>query len=168
MEWTNKDVTVTISADISDYTLQYSLNGTQWNNYNKTSKVLMKDNGPIYARLTDGIKYSTTATGNVNNIDRIAPTGSGTVSIESQATNKATIKITAIDRESGIASITNKTTEFITKENDTTYKVTQNGIYNFQIVDKANNTTNIAVKVYMEIQNIMEEQLQQVQQIMQK
>ena len=146
-EWTNKDVTVTISADISDYTLQYSLDGKQWNNYDKTSKVLMKDNGPVYARLTDGIKYSTTATGNVNNIDRIAPTGSGTVSIESQATNEATIKITATDRESGIASITNKTTEFITKENDTTYKVTKNGSYNFQIIDNASNITNIAVNV---------------------
>ncbi len=146
-EWTNQDVTVTIDADISDYTLQYSLDGTQWNNYDKTSKVIMKDNGPVYARLTDGIKYSTTATGNVNNIDRIAPTGSGTVSIESQATNEATIKITATDRESGIASITNKTTEFITKENDTTYKVTKNGSYSFQIIDNANNITNIDVNV---------------------
>ena len=146
-EWTNKDVTVTISADISDYTLQYSLNGTQWNNYNKTSKVVMKDNGPVYARLTDGTKFSTTATGNVNNIDRTAPTGSGTVSIESKDAGEATIKITATDRESGIASITNKTTEFITKENDTTYKVTKNGSYSFQIIDKANNITNIVVKV---------------------
>ena len=107
----------------------------------------MTENGPIYARLAYGENYGTTATGNVSNIDRILPTGSGTVSVTSQDAKEAIIKITATDANSGIASITNKTTEFITKENDTTYKVTKNGLYNFQIKDKSNNIANIDINV---------------------
>ena len=123
--WTNRNVTVTITATTEKYQLQYSKDGKIWNNYDSQAKVEMTENGPIYARLTDGVNYGATATGNVSNIDRILPTGSGTVSMESQSAKKATIKINAIDNESGIASITNKTTEFIAKENDTTYKVTK-------------------------------------------
>ena len=145
--WTNGNVTVTITATTEKYQLQYSKDGRTWNNYNSQTKVEMTENGPIYARLTDGVNYGATATGNVSNIDRILPTGSGTVSMESQSAKEATIKITATDRESGVASITNKTTEFIAKENDTTYKVTKNGIYEFNIKDKAGNINTISVRV---------------------
>ena len=127
-EWTNGNVTVTITATAGNYQLQYSKDGRTWNNYNNQTKVEMTENGPIYARLAYGENYGTTATGNVSNIDRILPTGSGTVSVTSQDAKEAIIKITATDANSGIASITNKTTEFITKENDTTYKVTKNGL----------------------------------------
>ena len=143
--WTNRNVIVTITATTERYQLQYSKDGRTWNNYNSQTKVEMTENGAIYARLTDGTNYGTTATGNVSNIDRIFPTGSGTVSMESQDANEATIKITATDRESGIASITNKTTNFIRKENDTTYKITKNGIFEFNVTDKAGNTNIISV-----------------------
>ena len=146
-EWTNGNVAVTITATAGNYQLQYSKDGRTWNNYNNQTKVEMTENGPIYARLAYGENYGTTATGNVSNIDRILPTGSGTVSVTSQDAKEAIIKITATDANSGIASITNKTTEFITKENDTTYKVTKNGLYNFQIKDKANNIANIDINV---------------------
>ena len=146
-EWTNGNVTVTITATAGNYQLQYSKDGRTWNNYNNQTKVEMTENGPIYARLAYGENYGTTATGNVSNIDRILPTGSGTVSVTSQDAKEAIIKITATDANSGIASITNKTTEFITKENDTTYKVTKNGLYNFQIKDKSNNIANIDINV---------------------
>ena len=146
-EWTNGNVTVTITAPVGNYQLQYSKDGRTWNNYNNQTKVEMTENGPIYARLAYGENYGTTATGNVSNIDRILPTGSGTVSVTSQDAKEAIIKITATDANSGIASITNKTTEFITKENDTTYKVTKNGLYNFQIKDKSNNIANIDINV---------------------
>ena len=144
--WTNRNVTVTITATTEKYQLQYSKDGKIWNNYDSQAKVEMTENGPIYARLTDGTNYGTTATGNVSNIDRILPTGTGTVSMESEGAKEATIKITATDRESGIASITNKTTNFIRKENDTTYKITKNGTFEFNVTDKAGNTNIISVK----------------------
>ena len=71
--WTNKNVTVTIGDSSNNYTLQYSLNGKSWNNYDENAKVTMQQNGPVYARLTDGINYGATVTGNVNNIDKTAP-----------------------------------------------------------------------------------------------
>ena len=124
-EWTNGNVTVTITAPVGNYQLQYSKDGRTWNNYNSQTKVEMTENGPIYARLAYGENYGATATGNVGNIDRILPTGSGTASIKFKKYKEAIIQITTADADSGLASITNKTAEFIRKENDTTYKVTK-------------------------------------------
>jgi len=146
-EWTNGNVTVTITASTEKYQLQYSKDGRTWNNYNSQTKVEMTENGPIYARLAYGENYGTTATGNVGNIDKILPTGSGTATLNSKSDKEATIQITATDDNSGLASITNKTTEFIRKENDTTYKVTKNGIFEFYVTDKAGNINTISVEM---------------------
>ena len=146
-EWTNGNVTVTITAPAGNYQLQYSKDGSTWNNYNSQTKVEMTENGPIYARLTYGENYGATATGNVGNIDKILPTGSGTATLNSKSDKEATIQITAADAHSGLASITNKTAEFIRKENDTTYKVTKNGTFEFEIRDKAGNINIIPVNV---------------------
>ena len=143
--WTNGNVIVTITATTSNYRLQYSKDGDTWYNYDSDLKVTMTENGVIYARMTDGTNYGITATGNVSNIDRILPTATGIVNVVSQS--EATIKIEATDRESGIASITNKTTDFIKKENDTTYKVTKNGTFEFEVRDKAGNINIIPVRV---------------------
>ena len=146
-EWTNGNVTVTITAPVGNYQLQYSKDGRTWNNYDSQTKVEMTENGPIYARLAYGENYGATATGNVGNIDKILPTGSGTATLNSKSDKEATIQITATDAHSGIASITNKTTEFIRKESDTTYKVTKNGTFEFYVTDKAGNANTISVKM---------------------
>ena len=145
--WTNGNVVVGITASAGEHRIQYSKDGYNWYNYDVYSKVTMTENGPVYARLTDGTNYGSTATGNVWNIDRTLPTGSGRVSMEEQNGREATIIISAIDSESGIESVTNKTTEFIRKENPTTYKVTKNGNYEFYIIDKAGNRNTISVNV---------------------
>ena len=145
--WTNRNVTVTITATTEKYQLQYSKDGKIWNNYDSQAKVEMTENGPIYARLTDGVNYGATATGNVSNIDRILPTGTGTVSKGTQNVQEVIVKINATDKESGISNITNITNYYIIKENDTTYRVTKSGIYKFKITDKAGNTNTIEVAV---------------------
>ncbi len=157
-EWTNKDVTVTIDAKTSDYTLQYSLNGNEWNNYDKISKVVMKENGPVYARLTDGINYGITATGNVNNIDRDKPQVTNNVYSEGTKKGELYINIDAKDEASGVTSISNLTTGNITEISDTSnasgvkvaqgkYRVTAIGQYNFKVTDKVGNETQISVNV---------------------
>ena len=146
-EWTNENVTVTITATVGNYQLQYSKDGRTWNNYNSQTKVEMTENGPIYARLAYGENYGATATGNVGNIDKILPTGSGIATLNSKSDKEATIQITATDAHSGLASITNKTTEFIRKESDTTYKVTKNGTFEFYVTDKAGNRNTISVEM---------------------
>ena len=68
---TRGNVTVSISTTVTGYTLQYSTNGTKWDNY--TTAITMSDNGEIHARLWDGTNAGGYATGNVANIDRLAP-----------------------------------------------------------------------------------------------
>ena len=68
---TKGTVKVKITTDITGYTLRYSKDGKQWTNY--TQEVTMTDNGDIYAQLWDGTNAGGYATGNVANIDRLAP-----------------------------------------------------------------------------------------------
>lgn len=72
-KWTRGNVEVTITTIITNYTLQYSLNATDWTNY--TEPVPMTENGPIYARVVDSTGQAATgyATGNISNIDRVPP-----------------------------------------------------------------------------------------------
>ncbi len=71
-EWTNTEVEVEIITTIEGYQLQYSIDGENWNNYEAT--VMMKDNGAIYARLMNDFgETGGYATGNIKNIDRLAP-----------------------------------------------------------------------------------------------
>ena len=49
-KWTNTDVTVKIKSNIEGYKLQYSLDGTNWENYDDKG-ILVTENRAIYARL---------------------------------------------------------------------------------------------------------------------
>ena len=100
-EWTNQSVNVTITttADTSKFTLQYSLDENKWTDY--TSEIKMNQNGSIYARLQD--KQNTnnvgeTATGNVENIDKKAPTVTS-VTTSDVTTNSVTVTVVATDAE---------------------------------------------------------------------
>ena len=153
--WTNRNVTVTITASTSNYRLQYSKDGYTWYDYDSYSKVTMTENGAIYARLTDGTNYGTTATGNVSNIDKIAPNVSYSTSPSTGTASQVTIYINATDNLSGISSITNTTYNNITKVNDTTYQVTANGTYYFEAINNAGNRNSTSVY----ISNIQEKKL---------
>lgn len=62
---------VTITTEITGYTLRYSTDGITWKNY--TQKISITDNGPIYAQLWDGTNAGGYATKNITNIDNEAP-----------------------------------------------------------------------------------------------
>ena len=68
--WTKK-LEVTITTEITGYTLRYSTDGITWKNY--TQKISITDNGPIYAQLWDGTNAGGYATKNITNIDNEAP-----------------------------------------------------------------------------------------------
>ena len=73
-EPTNGDVEVTIetSLELGDSWIEYSTNGTDWIKYE--SPITVTKNGEIYARISNSAGSSVnTATGNVENIDRLAP-----------------------------------------------------------------------------------------------
>lgn len=145
--WTNGNVTVTISAITSNYRLQYSKDGYSWYNYDNYSKVTMTENGPIYARLTDGTNYGATQTANIGNIDRTAPTMTYSTSPSTGTASQVTIYINATDNLSGISSVTNTTYGNITKVNNSTYTVTANGTYYFEAIDNAGNRGTTSVYI---------------------
>jgi len=98
--WYNDDVSVTIKTTVTGFTLQYSLDGTNWNNY--TGAIVVSQNQAIYARLWDGKNAGGHATGNVINIDRNVPNAPTiTVSTGTKKTGynyydgAVTIKVTA-------------------------------------------------------------------------
>ena len=151
---TKSSVAVTITTEITGYTLQYSTNGTTWTNY--TTAITMTDNGAIYARLWDGTNGGGYATGNVENIDRLAPNSftptatstTNSITLKGSTTDKAK---TATDGCSGIAKY------YFSKDNGSTWEpsagqtgtsytftgLTQNKSYSLKMkaVDKAGNET---------------------------
>ena len=145
--WTNRNVTVTITASTTNYRLQYSKDGYTWYDYDSYQKVTMTENGPVYARLTDGVNYGTIATGNISNIDKIAPNVSYSTNPSTGVASEVTIYINATDSLSGIGSITNTTYDNIRKIDDTTYIVTANGTYYFTVTDQAGNNAFESVTI---------------------
>ena len=145
--WTNRNVTVTITASTTNYRLQYSKDGYTWYDYDSYQKVTMTENGPVYARLTDGVNYGTIATGNISNIDKIAPNVSYSTNPSTGVASEVTIYINATDNLSGIGSITNTTYDNIRKINDTTYIVTANGTYYFTVTDRAGNISSKSIYI---------------------
>ncbi len=63
--WTNQDVRVEIKSTIEGYSIQYSLDGTTWENYKEA--ITVKENGTIYARLINELEETGgSATKNIN------------------------------------------------------------------------------------------------------
>ncbi len=143
--WTNKDVIVEISTIIQGYMIEYSLNGTNWQDYNEP--IIMKQNGVIHARLIDAVGiHGGSATKSITIIDKENPRGS----LDIISTEEAiTINITAEDEQSGIDKIVGKLDDgeeiLIDKENKThTFNNLQTG-----------STHNISIKIYDLAGNIL-------------
>lgn len=100
-EWTNGNVAVNIKSKDSKYQVEYSSNGSEWNEY--TTEIVMSQNGVIYARLKDNIgQIGPIVTGNVKNIDKEMPTI--TVSSGEVKNKNVIITANASDGQSGIKS----------------------------------------------------------------
>lgn len=117
---TNGNVAVTITTTAgSGYTLQYSTDGTTWKDY--TTAISMTQNGAIYARVKDSTgQVGGTATGNVTNIDKLAPNNftptatstTNSITLKGSTTDKAK---TATNASSGIKAY------YFSKDNGATW-----------------------------------------------
>lgn len=94
---TNGDVKVTITTTVGNgFTLQYSKNGTTWDNY--TEAITMTENGAIYARLVNNENEAGGyTTGNVANIDKLDP-NSFTARVTNVTENSITISGNTTDK----------------------------------------------------------------------
>ena len=105
-KWTNQSVKVTAKPkiDIKGYTLTTKKENGKWEISNSQT---LSENGTIYVALSDGVNYGTSATANVTNIDKIAPTvptvtyNSGTN--ECKWENNINITLASTEEQSGIA-----------------------------------------------------------------
>ncbi len=148
--WTNQSVYVTItkSSNASQYTLEYSLNNYNW--YPYTTRIEMKSNGTVYARLVDSDRYSVATNSRaITNIDKTNPTGGYSTNPPYGTTaSEVTINLSLYDEDSGINySSVRCTSGNVTMITSTQYTVTANGFYNFTFQDNAGNSGSVNVEV---------------------
>ena len=164
--WTSGSVRATTSTTVSGYYLQTSTDAQTWKTQNYVDRTT---NGAVYARLTDGVNVGNYVTGNVGNIDKIAPptptltakigNDSGSAYTSGAWTNQAVIiTATSSDTQSQINRIeysydnstwnTNWGTSLITSGNNKSIKGTWGTNYNTTVyvraVDNAGNVSGTA------------------------
>ena len=140
--WTNGDVSIKVDSKVEGYNLQYSKNGDNWEEYKE--EIVAEENGNIYVRLSNELdEAGEAAVIVITNIDKQEPVVAHTVSNKAEI---VTIVINATDT-SGIKSIKNITVNDINKVNETTYTVSKNGTYIFDIKYNAGNTKNYSVNI---------------------
>ncbi len=102
--WTNQDVRVEIKSTIEGYSIQYSLDGTTWENYKE--EITVKENGTIYTRLINELEETGgSATKDITTIDKEQP-NEATIRLSSTTTDiskSVTATVTQSDR--GISDI---------------------------------------------------------------
>ena len=146
--WTNKDVTVTVSTGIKGFRLQTSWDGKTWTE--EKTKVFTS-NGLMYARFyyEEAKETGSIATINVSNIDKEAPviTEFDYLRMDTE-TRKPVLKLKAKDDISGIGDYAiygngrtdgfNPNSKNIDEDYITNFK--KNGLYKVYLHDKAGNS----------------------------
>lgn len=150
-KWTNGDVQVEISTTVQGYTLQYTIDEeNNWENY--TTPIKITRNGQaIIARLEKDGRTGETATGNVKNIDKLAPI---TANISSGNITDTSFTLIAVGEDAGETSTNGKSGIF-------RYEFYVNGSLagssssaSYNVTGKATNTTYTCyVRVYDEAGN---------------
>ena len=120
-EWTNKEITTKIYKktdeegkileNLENLTIQYQINVTaetltdnsKWIEY--TKPIVTDKNIVIWVRLWDGFNAGSVATRTITKIDSKAPIVKTELQYVSQTVNSTTVKLKAIDTESGISTI---------------------------------------------------------------
>ena len=155
---TNGNVTVTIATQgVSGYTLQYSKDGSSWQNY--SSPITMETNGTVYAKLVDSSgQEGGSASANITIIDKLKP-NEPTLQVTGVTSSSITVTANATDQaqtneyaSSGIKgyqfSINNGAWEPQAPQTSGTYtfsNLTANTPYTLKVkaIDNANNETEI-------------------------
>ncbi len=164
--WTKNNVTVTIQSSISGYTIQYTkgnpLDEKTWETYDAEKKVIMTDNGTIYARLRDEIgQTGTNASADISIIDRNNPT-MGEIKKNKDGWTKDDIIVTAkaTDTEAGISfyqfstdeSLDENSKGWISIENiktemTQTKEISSNAKWYFYVKDAAENVSKSSIDI---------------------
>ena len=145
---TNGDVEVTIETTVDGYTLQYSLDGTSWQNYE--NPIIFTQNGPIYARLIDEVgQEGGVATGNVGNIDKVPPEVSVSTSDLTQTSVKLNVKATDDNGITSYAYYLNNELKTTITTDSYTYEGLTKGEHELKVVvtDSVGNTKEASTTI---------------------
>ena len=152
--WNNKQASITISTNYTQYKIEYQKNGTTEGNWTEIASGAsvsgLLHNDTIYARLTDGINHGAHTSKTIQ--DTTAPSAS--VSLSKATSTTLAVQVNATDNESGIkeyAYYIKKSTDYWgsyvlqgTSEspNFTFENLTKGTRYNIQVIvkDKAGNS----------------------------
>ena len=152
--WSNGTASLPVSTT-TNMQIQYQINGIEegkWTTIENNGSIPNIANGSdVYARLFDGTNGSEYISRRI--VDEIKPTLSYTINPETEGAESVTITVTAVDNESGIASITTQSGEQA-KTGTTataTHEVTENGEYTFTAKDGAG---NISEELKVKVENI--------------
>ena len=152
-DWTNCDVTITVNAQdnfsgVRDITLP---NGTLVEG--NIAKYKVSVSGVYNFAIRDNCGNITQYAVNVKNIDLLAPELSHTLKPNDWTNDKVTIELVATDplpedgyASSGVQSITLPDGKVV-ESDKAKFIVTENGIYNFIVTDKAGNNNDYRVEV---------------------
>jgi len=144
--WTNASVTITVKAtDTQTGVKQITLpnNKTQRTD---TVTYTVTENGTYNFILEDNAGNKATYPVTITNIDKIKPTLETQINPTGWTGSSTNIIWNAIDRESGIETVTLPNKTKVTQTNGT-YTVTENGTYTFTVRDKAGNQNTYKVTV---------------------
>ena len=101
--WTNGNVTVTVSTTVTGYTLQTSTDGENWSSTNTQT---LSSNGPVYARLVDSTNQANGyAAGNVEKIDTTVPEITTDINESDVTVSDVKVNVGIKDINSGISKI---------------------------------------------------------------
>ncbi len=106
IEYTNNDITVEIilNTEIGTNILQYSTDGTTWNNYEKP--IVVSQNGAIYTRLINELdEIGEGATENITNIDKQMPNEATIVFSANRVIEGQNITATVTQSDEGVSGI---------------------------------------------------------------
>ena len=154
-EWTNQDITVTITKPESEYTIEYTINdNTNWIEY--TDEFKIEQNSVIHARLAKETNKGQKVDHEIGNMDKIGPQFTEKT-VNTDKNDEATITVKATDNLSGIVEYG------ITKEGyagPKTYKcenaldkdlvfneIYENGIYKMYLKDAAGNISEDTIEI---------------------
>lgn len=154
-EWTNQDVTVTITKPESEYTIEYTIDdNTNWIEY--TDEFKIEQNSVIHARLAKETNKGQKVNHEIGNIDKIGPQFTEKT-VNTDKNDEATITVKAADNLSGIVEYG------ITKEGyaePRSYKcenaldkdlvfdeIYENGIYKMYLKDAAGNISEDTIEI---------------------
>lgn len=147
--WTNGDVTFMLgSSEDSGSGLQkyqYRIDGGAWTDYTTSETISVEGDHTVDAKALDNAGNESTVSTKSAQIDKTAPTGEITADTEDWI-RSLHLTCTGSDNLSGVNSIQTPDGNWVTGRT-TSYTVTSNGTYTFDIKDSAGNTTEKSITI---------------------